>query len=135
MENDATLIQLDLVLGSDFNSLTQKIRKMTSALKKSLTPHGAIVLANSAGFYPSIIAVMIKNWILEKGSIIVTNVPGPKIPIQYGLTKVRGIYAVMPAIGQVSFGISAITVGDNLSVAVCADVAIVDDVKELRDYI
>ncbi len=50
--------------------------------------------------------------------MVMSNVPGPKDGIQYNGTVCTGFIALVPGLGDLAFGISALSMGPNLNMAI-----------------
>jgi len=57
---------------------------------------------------------MITMWVVSKATVVVSNVPGPIVPFEFKGVKSRGFIAMIPGLGDLAFGISAISMGDTL---------------------
>lgn len=74
-------------------------------------------------------------WVVSKATIVLSNVPGPKTCLDFGYTKCRGIIGLIPGLGDLAFGISAISHANSLYMAVQADTCYLENPRELRDII
>ncbi len=59
--------------------------------------------------------------------MVMSNVPGPKDGIQYNGTVCTGFIALVPGLGDLAFGISALSMGPNLNMAIQADTCYIKD--------
>jgi len=59
-------------------------------------------------------------WVVSKGTVVMSNVPGPKNGVNWPDKKMKGIgfFALIPGLGDLAFGISAISMKDRLYMAV-----------------
>lgn len=53
-------------------------------------------------------------WVVSKATIVCTNVPGPKVGLNYRGTKCTGFIALVPGLGDLACGFSSLSMGDNL---------------------
>ena len=61
-------------------------------------------------------------WVVSKATLVLSNVPGPREPLKYyGGVKSRAIIALIPGLGDLAFGISAMSHAGSLLMAVQAD--------------
>ena len=74
-------------------------------------------------------------WVVSKATVVLSNVPGPKVPFKFGDTECKGIIALIPGLGDLAFGISAISHGNQMYMAVQSDLSYVEKPEELRDLI
>lgn len=64
-------------------------------------------------------------WVASKATIILSNVPGPKDGLYYSGVRTTGFVALIPGLGDLAFGISAMSMRDKLYMAVQADTSYV----------
>ena len=96
-------------------------------MKKSLYPYGVLALTEFIAWFPSLVGQLIMIWVVSKATLVLSNVPGPKEPLKYlGGVKSRAIIALIPGLGDLAFGISAMSHADTLLMAVQADVSYVE---------
>jgi len=74
-------------------------------------------------------------WVVSKCTLVLSNVPGPRTPLQFGKSKCQGIIGLIPGLGDLAFGISAISHSDKLYMAVQSDTCYLEEPRELRDLI
>lgn len=51
-------------------------------------------------------------WVVSKATVVLSNVPGPKVPMNFGGVECKGLIALIPGLGDLAFGISAISQGN-----------------------
>ena len=54
---------------------------------------------------------LITNWSIDKATLIVSNIPGPKEPMVFNGVRTRELIGLIPGSGDLAFGISAISMG------------------------
>lgn len=52
-------------------------------MKKSLYPYGVLALTELIAWFPSILGQLVMMWVVSKATLIISNVPGPKEPLNY----------------------------------------------------
>ena len=57
-------------------------------------------------------------WVASKATVILSNIPGPKVPYKFQGTECKGIIALIPGLGDLAFGISSISHGDSLFMSI-----------------
>ena len=102
------------------------------SLKKSIYPFAVLALTQIIGWFPGVVGQLVMMWVVSKATVILSNVPGPKIPLVYHGLKTRALIALIPGLGDCAFGISALSHGENLYMAVQADETYVKDPAALR---
>ena len=55
---------------------------------------------------------------VSKTTLIFSNLPGPRIPLQFNGIKSKGLIALVPGLGDLAFGITAVSMGDTLYISV-----------------
>lgn len=101
-------------------------------MKKSLYPYGVLALTELIAWFPSILGQLVMMWVVSKATLIISNVPGPKEPLNYnGNVKSKALLALIPGLGDLAFGISAMSHADALLMAIQSDTSYVEDPNEL----
>jgi hypothetical protein len=110
VENDFSALCFTLQLKENFEVCMQQIRKQSSSLRKSLYPYGVNSLTQFIAWFPGIVGQLMMMWVVSKATFAFSNVPGPKKPLDYGNgAKAHGCFALIPGLGDLAFGISAIS--------------------------
>ena len=94
------------------------MQKQTRALKKSIYPHGVLSLSKFIAAFPSIVGQLILMWLISKATMVMSNVPGPKNGFVLGGAKCVGIVALVPGLGDLALGITALSIGETFYMAV-----------------
>jgi len=84
---------------------------------------------------PSIVGQFIVMWFISKATVAFSNVPGPKVPLNFNGVKSKGLIAFIPGTGDLALGISAISHCDTMIMAVCSDVCYLEDPSEVSALI
>jgi hypothetical protein len=134
--NDFSALSFDLSLDTDLQKAVQGVKSATRKLKNSLYPWGMRALCEVAALVPGIVGQLLGHWIFDKSTLAFSNVPGPKRGIKFG----EGIYAVgfialVPGLGDLAFGMTGISMCDNLYFAIQSDLSYVKDPKEFKKYV
>lgn len=74
-------------------------------------------------------------WVVSKATSVFSNVPGPRYPLKFGEIKCKGLVGLIPGLGDLAMGISAISHADTLYMAMQADTCYLQNPRELRDII
>lgn len=126
----------NLALRENFTDAIRATCKITGPMKKSLYPYGVLALTELVAWFPSILGQLVMMWVASKSTLIISNIPGPKEPLIYqGNVKSRALFALIPGLGDLAFGISAISHVDTLMMTVQADTSYVEDPNELMSLI
>jgi len=74
-------------------------------------------------------------WVTSKATIVLSNVPGPKVGLTYRGVVCTGFIALVPGLGDLAFGITAMSMAETMFVAVQSDTSYVEDPTEIRTII
>ena len=131
--NDFSALAFTLDLSTDINDAVKKIRKTTRGLKNSLYPHGMRALGELSFMFPNIIGQILGHFIVSKSTMAFSNVPGPKKGIRFSENvKAHSFIALVPGMGDLAFGMTGMSLCDNVYFAIQSDTAFIDNPAELR---
>jgi hypothetical protein len=65
--------------------------------------------------------------------MVLTNVPGPRSPLVYKGKRVTGFMALVPGMGKLACGISAISMHNSIVIGVQAERNVIGDSRQVRD--
>jgi diacylglycerol O-acyltransferase / wax synthase len=133
--NDFSCLCFSLAICDSFEESVGRVKKQTRAMKKSVYPYGVTALTEFIAAMPGIVGQLVMMWCVSKASLLMSNVPGPKGGMVYGGSKCIGFIALAPGLGDLAFGITALSMGDNLYMAIQADTSIIDNPKQIRAII
>ena len=93
-------------------------------------------LSEVAALVPGIVGQLLGHWIFNKSTLAFSNVPGPKKGILFddGVRAV-GFIALVPGLGDLAFGMTGISMCDNLYFAIQSDISYVKEPKEFTKYV
>jgi diacylglycerol O-acyltransferase / wax synthase len=126
------IVALSLPVGiADRGERLAEVRRRMERIKAS--PEGAVIfgLISVTGMTPVQIEKVLVDFLLSKGSLVLTNVPGPTAPVYLAGTKVAGVMSWVPASGGVSLGMSIMSYDGSITVGVYADTRLVPDPEVL----
>ena len=72
---------------------------------------------------------------LSKATLVFSNVPGPVKGLKYKNVHVTDFIALVPGMGDLTFGITGISMSGNLYMAVQSDTSQVENPKEFKAII
>jgi hypothetical protein len=106
-------------------------------MKGSHYPFGNMALAELIGWFPGIIGQLLMMWVVSKATVVLSNVPGPKTGFYWPSlgTKAVGFIAFIPGLGDLAFGVSIMSLGERMYMAITADTSYVKNPHEIRDII
>jgi diacylglycerol O-acyltransferase / wax synthase len=100
-------------------------------LKRS--PEAALTfgMLGMAGLAPAVVERAMVDVVAAKGSLVMTNVPGPRHPVYLAGTKLEGLMFWVPQTGKVSLGVSIFSYSGKVTVGVSVDAGLVPDPHRL----
>jgi diacylglycerol O-acyltransferase / wax synthase len=130
--NQFGLVFVPLPVGTpDRRARLAEVKRRMDAVKAS--PEGAVAygILSVIGMTPVQIEKVIIDVFGSKGSLVLTNVPGPTQPVYLAGTKVAGVNGWVPAAGGVGLGISIFSYDGEVTVGVSTDARLVPDPEVL----
>jgi diacylglycerol O-acyltransferase / wax synthase len=132
--NQFGLVFLPLPVGtSDRRARLAEVKRRMDAVKAS--PEGVVAygILSVIGMTPVQIEKVIIDVFGSKGSLVLTNVPGPIQPVYLAGTKVAGVNGWVPAAGGIGLGMSIFSYDGKVTVGVSTDARLVPDPEVLVD--
>ncbi|KFE60137.1 Wax ester synthase/acyl-CoA:diacylglycerol acyltransferase [Hyalangium minutum] len=107
------------------------LKQRMDALKRS--PEAALTfgMLGMAGMAPAALEKAVVEVVASKGSLVMTNVPGPRHPVYLAGTKLEGLMFWVPQTGKVSLGVSIFSYAGQVTVGVSVDAGLVPDPHRL----
>lgn len=107
------------------------LKRRMDALKRS--PEAALTfgMLGMAGMAPAAVERAAVDVVAAKGSLIMTNVPGPRHPVYLAGTKLAGLMFWVPQSGKVGLGVSIFSYAGQVTVGVSVDEGLVPDPHRL----
>jgi diacylglycerol O-acyltransferase len=134
-ENDFSVLCFTLPLCASFKEAIPRVKAQTAGMKNSIYPFGVNALTQLIAWFPGVVGQLVMMWVVSKATVILSNVPGPKDGLNYPGAKGIGFLALIPGLGDLAFGISAVSMLDRVYMAVQADTSYVKDPSELKAII
>jgi diacylglycerol O-acyltransferase / wax synthase len=130
--NQFGLVFLSLPVGlTDRTARIAEVKRRMDAIKD--TPEGAVSygVLSVIGMTSAQIEKYIVDVFASKGSLVLTNVPGPTQPVYLAGTKLAGTMGWVPAAGGIAVGMSIFSYVGEVTVGVYADARLVPDPEVL----
>ena len=107
------------------------LKQRMDALKRS--PEAALTfgMLGMVGMVPVAVERAAVDVLAAKGSLIMTNVPGPRHPVYLAGTKLAGLMFWVPQSGKVGLGVSIFSYAGQVTVGVSVDAGLVPDPHRL----
>lgn len=130
--NEFGLVFLRLPVSVDdpFERLAE-VHRRTMALKASAEPQVSYRMLELTGQAPYPAEQVLVELFTAKASGVVTNVPGPRIPVYLAGRRMRGMVAWPPESGGLGLGISIISYDGGLVIGLLSDERVVPDAQHL----
>lgn len=130
------LVFLSLPIGiEDPLKRLEILRKRMDNLKQTPEASVALGILATMGISPKRIEDFIRQLFGEKGSLVVTNVPGPNKSLELAGSPIEDLMFWVPTPANMSLGISIISYADYVMVGVASDSGIIPDPETiLNDF-
>jgi diacylglycerol O-acyltransferase len=125
------LVFLRLPVTEDGPRRIATIHRRTEALKRSATAPVALAVLGLVGRAHRRLVGLVIGIFSAKGSLVVTNVPGPRETLHLGGRPLTGIIAWPPQSGSIGLGVSVISYAGQVRLGVMSDDRIVPDPEAL----
>jgi len=102
-----------------------------TALKGSLQPPMTLTLLGMMGLLPKAVQAPAVDLFSRKGSLVASNVPGPRAPIQLCGQRISEMYFWVPQSGVIGLGISILSYAGQVFFGVIADEALLPEPRAL----
>ncbi len=133
--NKFSLIMLDLPLHiEDPVKRLIEIKKRMDELKDSPEAFVGYQGLKVLGLTPNKIGKKGAKVFSNKVSAILSNVPGPRMPLYFADNKIKNILFWVPRIGKTTLGISLMSYDGNVQLGIATDSSIAPDPEKITDY-
>lgn len=107
------------------------LKQRMEALKRSPEAAVTFVILQAMGRAPVPVTRALVKVLAAKGTLIVTNVPGPRSPVYLAGTRLAGLMFWVPQSGKVGLGVSICSYAGTVTVGVAVDAGLVPDPHRL----
>ncbi|MCU0897650.1 MAG: wax ester/triacylglycerol synthase family O-acyltransferase [Burkholderiales bacterium] len=111
-----------------------EVRARMEELKGSFTPIVALGLLGFMGLAPNVIKEEILTMMASKASAVMTNVPGPTVPLYFAGAQISQMMFWVPQSGDIGMGVSIISYRGGVTLGVITDAKLVPDPQAIVDY-
>ncbi len=130
--NKFSLVFLQLPLDkADPLERLEAVRDRMDTLKKSPEVPVAFTILKGIGMSPEELHDVLVKMFGSKASAVLTNVPGPPIPLYLAGGKIKDIMFWVPQSGRVSLGLSIISYAGKVQLGVASDAGLVPDPEKI----
>lgn len=132
--NKFSLVFLPLPVGlADPLDRLNFVREHMDNLKKSPEIPVAFSILKGIGMSPAELQEVMVTMFGSKATAVLTNVPGPPIPLYFAGRKISGLMFWVPQSGRVSLGLSILSYAGQVSLGVATDAGLVPDPQTIID--
>jgi diacylglycerol O-acyltransferase / wax synthase len=103
------------------------------AIKRSDEGALSYAVLGALGRGPVALEKRMVDYVSEKASLVLTNVPGPGRPVSLAGTRVTGALAWAPCSGTLRMSVSLFSYGGRVTVGFLTDAGLIDDPQPLAD--
>jgi WS/DGAT/MGAT family acyltransferase len=132
--NKFGLVYLKLpVYIEDVQERLQEVSQRMTALKNSSEAAVALGILSGIGMTPAEVQQQLVNMFGAKATAVMTNVPGPPMPLYLAGAKITAIMFWVPQAGRVALGISIMSYAGKVWLGVATDAGLVPDPDQIID--
>ena len=110
-----------------------EVRRRMAELKAGYQPIVAYVMLGAAGVLPHALQTQILEYLGNKGSAVMTNVPGPAETINMAGVPLSRMMFWVPQSGDIGIGVSILSYAGGVQFGVMSDVALCPDPQAIID--
>jgi WS/DGAT/MGAT family acyltransferase len=130
--NKFSLVYLGLPVHVEDRMMRLKeVKRRMDELKRSPEPFVDYLLLNALGLVPTNMAKKGAHLFANKASAVLTNVPGPQIPLYFSGKQIKNLNFWVPRSGNISMGISIISYNGSVSLGLATDTGLVPDPESI----
>lgn len=132
MGNKFGLVFLDLPVSVvDIKERLDVVRHRMASLKESQEAPVSLDILAGMGLSPQVIQDIVVGIIGAKATTVLTNVPGPPIPLYLAGRRIDSLMFWVPQSGRLGLGISILSYAGNIYVGVATDAGLIPQPDEL----
>lgn len=137
----------DITLGNEFSLILvalpvhiddpvlriREVQRRITDLKEAPDAAIAYALLNALGVSSAKLAKTAATMFANKTTGVMSNVPGPRLPLYFSGSEIKNIMFWVPRIGGLGLGISIISYNGKVSLGIATDTGLVHDPKAILD--
>ena len=130
--NKFGLIFLTLPIERDqFQERLRDVKKGMDSLKESSEYAATYLILNILGLMPVWIEHLATSFLDTKGTVVITNVPGPRQPLYLAGSPINSVIAWAPESGRIGVGVSIISYNEQVWIGISTDIGQVPDPEKI----
>ncbi|MCX7893964.1 MAG: wax ester/triacylglycerol synthase family O-acyltransferase [Burkholderiales bacterium] len=111
-----------------------EVRNRMVEFKDSFTPIVALGLLGFMGIAPKVIKEEILTLMASKASAVMTNVPGPTVPLYFAGAQLKQLMFWVPQSGDIGMGVSIFSYNGGVTLGVITDAGLVPDPQTIVEF-
>jgi WS/DGAT/MGAT family acyltransferase len=128
------LVLLELPIGEeDAIERVALVKQRMDAIKRGHEGPIAYGILELMGLTPAPVEARLIDYFTAKGSLVLTNVPGPSRPIRVAGAQLKGVLVWAPCSGSVGMSVSIFSYAGKVTVGFLTDAGLVPDPQTLAD--
>jgi WS/DGAT/MGAT family acyltransferase len=104
-----------------------EVHRRMQALKQSLEPPVTLGMFAVLGYAPQMLQDRLFNMLIRRATAVMTNVPGPQVPLYLGGAEIKQIMAWVPQSGDIGMGVSILSYNGMVQFGLVTDAQMVPD--------
>ena len=134
MNNDFGSLLIDMKLFGNVQEALPFYKSVFGKMKNSLAPFGVLLATQLTVALPFNLPKIMADDMTRKFTFVYSNLNASKKRYVFNGRKMLGQFFFAPGINKLSSGVSILTIGDVMSVAVFSDAACMEHPQELVDH-
>jgi len=134
LDNHFSLVLLKLPVSEDnLKTRVETVKTRMDILKNSADPIGSYYLFNFLGLFPAAICKWCMNFLSDRSTAVLTNVPGPTQHLFAANKKVHEVMFWVPSNHNIGVGLSILSYAGSIRIGVSTDVNLCDRPQDIVD--
>lgn len=134
--NHFAVVMLPMPLGiREPHALLREMHSRMNRIKNSAEPMMIYGVQKVIAETPAAVSVRLTNFVANKTVGVITNVPGPRVPMALAGTLVTGILGWVPASGDQPLGICIFSYNGQVNIGIAGDAGLIPDADRLAELI
>jgi diacylglycerol O-acyltransferase / wax synthase len=110
------------------------VRQRMNQLKESYQPLLAFAVLSVTGLFVKPVQDLVLDMFAKKATAVMTNVPGPAVPLKFCGSTLRQNMFWVPASGNIGVGVSILSYGGGVQFGLITDAGLCPEPQEIIDY-
>ena len=134
--NHFAVVLLPMPLGiTEPHALLRETHRRMNRIKNSAEPMIIYGIQRVIAETPAAVSVRLTNFVANKTVGVITNVPGPRVPMALAGTTVKGILGWVPTSGDQPLGVCIFSYNGEVNIGIASDAGLVPDPDRLAELI